>query len=141
MGEKRQEANNEAEWRNAKKLCRLSRRQVAMARALAMNPKKLPSLCPSTQQRWKLPVGAFIEECYRKRFGVTPQTKPITVKTSKIGSVVDVPPGEQRIEIGPERKIANAYSHFVMRHGHFRPVIEAKISQMSMSVYAANVVG
>jgi hypothetical protein len=34
-----------------------------------MNPKKLPGLRPSPQQRWKLPVGAFIEECYRKRFG------------------------------------------------------------------------
>jgi hypothetical protein len=43
-----------------------------MARALGMNPKKLPGLRPSTQQRWKLPVGAFIEECYRKRFGVAP---------------------------------------------------------------------
>lgn len=39
------------------------------ARRLGMNPKKLPGLRPSSQQRWKLPVGAFIEECYRKRFG------------------------------------------------------------------------
>jgi hypothetical protein len=45
-----------------------------MARALGMNPKKLPGLRPSPQQRWKLPVGAFIEECYRKRFGVAPES-------------------------------------------------------------------
>jgi hypothetical protein len=43
-----------------------------MARALGMNPKKLPGLRPNAQQRWKLPVGAFIEECYRKRFGGAP---------------------------------------------------------------------
>jgi hypothetical protein len=66
---KRKGTGNEAAWTNAKKLCRLSRRQVEMARALGMNPKKLPGLRPSPQQRWKLPVGAFIEECYRKRFG------------------------------------------------------------------------
>ena len=66
---RRQGTANEAAWRDAKKLCRLSGRQVAMARALGMNPKKLPGLRPSPQQRWKLPVGAFIEECYRKRFG------------------------------------------------------------------------
>src|SRR2546427_11056222 len=30
---------------------------------------KLPDLRPTPQQRWKLPVSAFIEECYRKRFG------------------------------------------------------------------------
>jgi len=65
---------NEAAWRDAKKLCRLSGRQVAMARALGMNPKKLPGLRPSPQQRWKLPVGAFIEECYRKRFGRAPES-------------------------------------------------------------------
>jgi hypothetical protein len=34
-----------------------------------MNPKKLPGLRPSPRQRWKLPVGEFIEECYWKRFG------------------------------------------------------------------------
>lgn len=41
-------------------------------RALGMNPKKLPSLRPSPQQHWKLPVGEFIEACYPKRFGGDP---------------------------------------------------------------------
>ena len=40
-----------------------------MARALGMNPKRLPGLRPSPHQRWKLPVGEFIEELYLKRFG------------------------------------------------------------------------
>lgn len=71
---KRQGTANEAAWSDAKKLCRLSGRQVAMARALGMNPKKLPGLRPSPQQRWKLPVGAFIEECYRKRLGEAPES-------------------------------------------------------------------
>jgi hypothetical protein len=44
-----------------------------MARALGMNPRKLPGLRPSPQQRWKLPVGEFIEERYRKRFGGDPR--------------------------------------------------------------------
>ncbi len=66
---KRQATGKEAAWREAKKLCRLSGRHVAMARALGMNPKKLPGLRPGPKQLWKLPVGAFIEECYRKRFG------------------------------------------------------------------------
>jgi hypothetical protein len=30
-----------------------------------MNPRKLPGLRPSPQQRWKLQVGEFIEERYR----------------------------------------------------------------------------
>jgi hypothetical protein len=71
---KRQGTANEAVWRDAKKLCRLSGSQVALARALGMNPKKLPGLRPSPQQRWKLPVGAFIEECYRKRLGGAPES-------------------------------------------------------------------
>src|SRR5215472_18270222 len=59
-------------WRNAKKVCQLNARQVEMARALGMNPKKLPNLRPSPHQRWKLPVGKFIEACYWKRFGGDP---------------------------------------------------------------------
>jgi hypothetical protein len=56
-------------WARAKKLCRLNARQVEMAKKLGMNPRKLPSLRPSPHQKWKLPVGAFIEECYDKSFG------------------------------------------------------------------------
>lgn len=62
-------AHDEEAWTDAKKTCRLNARQVGMARALGMNPRKLPRLRPSPQQRWKLPVGEFIEECYWKRFG------------------------------------------------------------------------
>ena len=62
-------AHDEESWRYVKKICRLNARQLEMARRLGMNPKKLPGLRPSPQQRWKLPVGAFIEELYWKRFG------------------------------------------------------------------------
>jgi hypothetical protein len=68
MAKQRRQDDDEA-WRNAKTVCRLNARQVEMARALGMNPKKLPGLRPSPQQRWKLAVGEFIEECYWKRFG------------------------------------------------------------------------
>jgi hypothetical protein len=65
-------AHDEESWRNAKKIRRLSARQLEMARRLGMNPKKLAGLRPSPHQRWKLPVGAFIEERYWKRFGRDP---------------------------------------------------------------------
>src|SRR5713226_2344668 len=66
-------AHDEEAWTTAKKICRLTARQVEMARALGMNPRKLPGLRPSPQERWKLPVGEFIEERYRKRFGGDPR--------------------------------------------------------------------
>jgi hypothetical protein len=47
-----------------------------MARALGMNPKKLPRLRPASRAHWKLPVGAFIEECYWKRFGGAGKNQP-----------------------------------------------------------------
>ena len=68
----RKQKHDEEAWRNAKEICQLNAQQVEMARALGMNPKKLPRLRPSPQQRWKLPVGEFIEACYRKRFGDDP---------------------------------------------------------------------
>ncbi len=71
----RGQAHNEEAWRNAKKICQLNAQQVEMARALGMNPKKLPGLRPSPRQCWKLPVGEFIEVCYRKRFG-DPRDRP-----------------------------------------------------------------
>jgi hypothetical protein len=67
---KKHRADDEAAWTNAKTICRLTARQVEMARVLGMNPRKLPGLRPSPRERWKLPVGEFIEECYRKRLGV-----------------------------------------------------------------------
>ena len=72
MGNQRP-AHDEEAWTTAKKICQLTARQVEMARALGMNPRKLPGLRPSPQQRWKLPVGEFIEERYRKRFGGDPR--------------------------------------------------------------------
>jgi hypothetical protein len=70
---KKRRAHDEEPWMNARKICRLTDRQVEMARALGMNPKKLPGLRPSPQERWKLPVGEFIEELHRKRFGSDPR--------------------------------------------------------------------
>jgi hypothetical protein len=74
MAKQRRQHDEEA-LKNAKALCRLNTRQVDMARALGMNPRKLPRLRPGPQERWKLPAGAFIEECYRKRFGEHPQKR------------------------------------------------------------------
>jgi hypothetical protein len=65
-------AHDQESWTHAKKICRLNVRQLEMARRLGLNPKKLPGLRPSPQQRWKLPMGAFIEELYWKRFGGNP---------------------------------------------------------------------
>jgi hypothetical protein len=69
---KKRRAHDEQAWMNARTICRLTPRQVKLARALGMNPKKLPRLRPSPQQHWKLPVGEFIEELYFKRFGGDP---------------------------------------------------------------------
>ena len=43
---KKRRAHDEEAWTNAKKICRLTARQVEMARALGMNPRKLPGLRP-----------------------------------------------------------------------------------------------
>ena len=77
-------AHDEESWKYAKKICRLNVQQLQMARRLGMNPKKLPGLRPSPQQRWKLPVGAFIEELYWKRFGGNPlDHQPNTERASR----------------------------------------------------------
>jgi hypothetical protein len=64
MSKKDRHHHQEA-WSSAKKACRLNARQVEMARALGMNPRKLPGLRPSPRQRWKLPVGRFLRRRFR----------------------------------------------------------------------------
>lgn len=56
-------------WIEARRKFRLSHAQVQMARELGMNPKKFGKLDNHKQERWKLPLPLFIEECYFKRFG------------------------------------------------------------------------
>ena len=66
MGQRNRQ--RDAFWAHARNVCGLNDRQVEMARKLGMNPKKLPRLKPAPSEPWKLPVGAFIEQCYAKRF-------------------------------------------------------------------------
>jgi hypothetical protein len=56
-------------WITARKRHRLSHAQAQMARELGMNPKKLGKLDNADQEPWKLPLPAFIESLYQKRFG------------------------------------------------------------------------
>lgn len=56
-------------WITARKRHHLSHAQVQMARELGMNPKTLGKLDNAGQEPWKLPLPAFIESLYQKRFG------------------------------------------------------------------------
>ena len=56
-------------WIDARRRFQLSHAQVQMARELGMNPKKLGKLDNADQERWKLPLPAFIEHLYFRRFG------------------------------------------------------------------------
>ena len=55
-------------WIDARERHHLSHAHVQMARELGMNPKKLGGLDNHQQEPWKLPLPAFIEEVYFKRF-------------------------------------------------------------------------
>jgi hypothetical protein len=56
-------------WIDARTRHHLSHAHVQMARELGMNPKKLGKLDNHDQEPWKLPLPAFIEHLYLKRFG------------------------------------------------------------------------
>ena len=59
-------------WIDARKNFKLSHAEIQMARELGMNPERFGKLDNHHQEQWKLPLGAFIEECYLKRFGHVP---------------------------------------------------------------------
>ncbi len=47
-----------------------------MARAIGMNPRKLIKNIPSPSQRWKAPVGEWVRELYRERYGDPHSRRP-----------------------------------------------------------------
>ena len=55
-------------WIDARNRHHLSHAHVQMARELGMNPKKFGKLDNHQQEPWKLPLPAFIERLYFKRF-------------------------------------------------------------------------
>ena len=66
---KKSKNSTKSPWAIAKIKHRLNARQVAMAKELGMNPKKIGKLVPNKSEQWKSPLPEFIEKCYRKRFG------------------------------------------------------------------------
>jgi hypothetical protein len=68
------------EWLEARRRFHLSHAQVQMARELGMNPRKLGKLDNHKQEAWKLPLPAFIETLYFKRFGKHFPDKVMTIE-------------------------------------------------------------
>jgi hypothetical protein len=56
-------------WVDARKQFRLSDAQIQMARELGLNPRKFGKMANHRQERWKMPLGDYIQFLYQKRFG------------------------------------------------------------------------
>lgn len=56
-------------WAQAKRQCRLSEREIQMAKQLGMTPKSLIKNIPTPAQMWKLPVKEWIRSLYFEKFG------------------------------------------------------------------------
>ncbi len=72
MAKKKKIPQKYQKWIDARKKFKLSHAQIQMARELGMNPERFGKLDNHHQEKWKLPLGKFIEECYLKRFGHLP---------------------------------------------------------------------
>ncbi len=55
-------------WIDVRKWYHLTHTQIQMARELGLNPKKFGGYANHRQQRWKRPLGEYIEELYFKQF-------------------------------------------------------------------------
>ena len=56
-------------WIDARGRHRLSHAHIQMAREMGMDPRGLGKLDNNHQEPWKMPLPAFIEHLYFKRFG------------------------------------------------------------------------
>ena len=73
MAKKKTKSQKHQKWIDARKKYKLSHAQIQMARELGMNPQRFGKLDNHHQEKWKLPLGQFIEECYLKQFGYFPE--------------------------------------------------------------------
>lgn len=102
MSGKKQKASVKVQaWIDARKRHRLSHAQVQMARELGMNPKKLGKIDNHGQEPWKMPLRAYIEHLYEKRFG---KTRPDTVIPLEGKARLDAEKNAQKRETKPERR-------------------------------------
>ena len=58
---------SDADWAEARRLCRLSASDVRMAKELGMSPRTLIRNRPSHHRRWKAPVHVWVRDLYRER--------------------------------------------------------------------------
>lgn len=71
MTKKKLTSKKDKLWTEAKRRCRLSAKDIRMAKRLGLNPRKLIKNIPSKSQPWKAPVRIWIRNMYAKRFGKT----------------------------------------------------------------------
>ncbi|MBT9148920.1 MAG: hypothetical protein DDT28_00338 [Dehalococcoidia bacterium] len=67
-------------WIDTRKKYHLSHTEIQMAGELGLNPKKFGSLANQRQEKWKLPLGQFIEQLYFKRFGKIKPDRVISIE-------------------------------------------------------------
>lgn len=77
---KRKTPNKLQIWIDARKKYHLTHTQIQMARELDLNPKKFGGLANHRQQKWKLPLGEFIEHLYLKHFGKTKPDRVVSIE-------------------------------------------------------------
>ena len=90
-------------WIDARKRHGLSHAQIQMARAPGMNPKKFGKLDNAAQEPWRLPLPAFIEKLYRKRFR---KDRPDVVLSIEARARLDEQKQEARREAKRQRREA-----------------------------------
>jgi hypothetical protein len=65
-------SQRDAEWAEAKRLCRLSAEDVRKAKELGFTPRSLIKNVPNKSQRWKAPVNIWIRDLYDERHPPSP---------------------------------------------------------------------
>lgn len=81
-------------WFDARKKFKLSHAEIQMARELGLNPQKFGGIANHQQESWKVPIGQFITNCYRKSFGRDAPAKVVTL--------------EEVLTVAREKKLAKA---------------------------------
>lgn len=60
-------SKKDAEWGEAKKMCKLNAETLRMAKEMGLSPRSLIKNIPNKSEQWKAPVGVWIQDMYEER--------------------------------------------------------------------------
>ncbi|MDR2302906.1 MAG: hypothetical protein LBF38_12840 [Deltaproteobacteria bacterium] len=88
-------AHSEEKWREAKRICRLNKDDIALAKRLGLSPRSLTKNIPNKNQLWKAPIKQWLRDIEESRQIKSEQKKRRREKAAKLKAAQSPAPNNE----------------------------------------------